>query len=270
MADKRKKAAHDQRLVFAALFMISIMIVAPFLVRGVIKDNRAKQDAELHSSKLASISKSIAAETTTAQSEDLTEATDEREAEFFKDTLFIGDSRVVGLYEYGNVPNAKFFAQESISLTDLFETSVNVNGIGSCTLDSLLSSYQFKRIYLMCGINDLGNDPEVLFNRYSKIVNLIRQKEPNAELVIIANLHVTKERNESGDFINNTTINVFNAKISTKADGEHIKYIDPNAYFDDDEGNLSEEYSGDSAHIRASVQKDLKHWIMQNTNKVSK
>lgn len=75
---------------------------------------------------------------------------------YFKDVLFIGDSRTVGLFEYGQIEGANFFANTGMNVYNVREKTVSVSNLGNVTLDKLLSSKQYGKIYLMLGINELG------------------------------------------------------------------------------------------------------------------
>ena len=65
---------------------------------------------------------------------------------YFADALFIGDSRTVGLSEYGRLSGATYFADVGMSCYSVFQTTVNVPGIGSTDLTSLLHSRSFGKI----------------------------------------------------------------------------------------------------------------------------
>ena len=78
--------------------------------------------------------------------------------DFFENTLFIGDSRTVGLMEYGNIQGAHFFATSGLCIYDLDDTAIDIPGVGKVTILELLAKQNYSRIYLMMGINELGAD----------------------------------------------------------------------------------------------------------------
>ena len=80
------------------------------------------------------------------------------ERNYFDDALFIGDSRTVGISEYGDLNNATFFANTGMSVYNVFEKSVSVPKIGKLKLEQLLESKKFGKVYIMLGINELGYD----------------------------------------------------------------------------------------------------------------
>lgn len=153
----------------------------------------------------------------------------------FSDTLFIGDSRTVGLFEYGDLGQAVVFANSGMSIFNLLDAQVSLSGKDKQKLDQVLSSKSFKTIYLMLGINELGYDNHSIVRRYREVVDWIRAKQPEATLVLEANLHVTEETG--------------------------CPYIDVNPIFDDENGNLSAAYSSDGAHVLGKYYSVWVDWI---------
>ena len=75
---------------------------------------------------------------------------------YFDDALFVGDSRTLGMSQYGGLDNATFFADVGLTVFNAFDVSLNAGNYGSVTLSQLLSSGNFTKVYLMLGINELG------------------------------------------------------------------------------------------------------------------
>ena len=67
--------------------------------------------------------------------------------------------------------------------------------------------------------------------------------------------------------INNININKINNEISQLADNEKIFFIDVNEKFDDENGNLSSNYTQDNVHIYAKYYKEWSDWLSQNAVK---
>ena len=73
-----------------------------------------------------------------------------------ENTLFIGDSRTVGLAEYAQMDEAHFFATVGMSVYDVDTAKVSVPDVGKVTLSELLKNYQYDKLYVMLGFNELG------------------------------------------------------------------------------------------------------------------
>jgi len=184
----------------------------------------------------------------------------ESDPSYFDDALFIGDSRTVGIYEYGTLPNADYFC--SVGLASYKIDSEYVNG---CTIYDMLSTGSYGKIYVMLGINEVGNDFEYTMNSYVKLINILKEYQPDALIYIMANLHVTQTRQLQGDTINNENINALNSAMAELADGQKVFYLDVNEIFDDSDGNLMSECSNDGVHVLAKYYKTWCDWLCLNT-----
>lgn len=168
--------------------------------------------------------------------------------DFFENTLFIGDSRTVGLMEYGNIQGAHFFATSGLCIYDLDDTAIDIPGVGKVTILELLAKQNYSRIYLMMGINELGADIDYTGNLYREFITKIMELQPDTQLVICGNLHVTKGRSDSDTIYNNANIDRLNSHLKEIAQEKHLKYIDSNSIFDDETNSLSEAYTNDRTH----------------------
>ena len=183
---------------------------------------------------------------------------------YFDDALFIGDSRTVGLYEYGGLGNAEVFAHSGMSIYKVFNEEFKLKSGEVTTLETALQTKQFGKIYIMLGINELGYDFQKTVDHFYDAVALIRELQPNALVYIQANLHITNKKSEESDLFNNTNINNFNQAVGELADGKSIFYLDVNPLYDDEEGGLSEEFTTDHAHILGKYYVDWVDFILQN------
>ena len=186
---------------------------------------------------------------------------------YFDDALFIGDSRTVGIAEYGGIKNATYFANTGMSVYNLAKTKVNISGLGKVTLDDLLASYKFGKVYILLGINEMGYDLDKTASKYRELVNKIQANQEGAIIYIQANLHVTETKSKSSSTFSNSRINDLNSKLAQIANNQNIFYIDINEKFDDEKGNLPSNYSQDGVHIYAKYYKDWTNWIAENVVK---
>lgn len=182
-----------------------------------------------------------------------------------KNSLFIGDSRTVGLMEYGGIEDADFFCTVGMSVYNIHKKPVSVNNVGKVTLTELLNNKKYDKIYIMLGINEIGYEFNSIVNKYTELIEFIETKQPDAVIFIQANLHVTKSRSDDDKVINNNAINRLNSELSKLADNKNKFYIDANPLFDDENGCLSADKSEDGAHILAKYYKEWGNWIIKQT-----
>lgn len=183
------------------------------------------------------------------------------------DTLFVGDSRTVGIREYSGLKGADFFCSVGMNVFDVTGESLSVDGVGNVTLSQLLSKKQYSKIYIMLGINEVGYPHSSVVDKYSKVLDLIKEKQSNASIIIEANLHVSKSRSDSDKVVNNAAINDLNTKLSALADGSKVFYIDANTIFDDASGSLSSDMTSDGTHLYAKYYPTWVEWISTETAK---
>lgn len=188
--------------------------------------------------------------------------------DYFNDAVFIGDSRTVGLFEYGGLEErADFFAKISLTIYDVFTEKVAKDELTGrkLTIEEALTGKQYGKVYLMLGINELGTGTtESFMKEYEAVVRKIRRLQPNAVIFVEGIMRVTGEKNETDPIFNNTNINEKNEEIAKLANGEDIFYIDVNEVVCDEEGNLNEAYTIDEIHLKAKYYEIWKQFLLEH------
>ncbi len=180
---------------------------------------------------------------------------------YFRDALFIGDSRTVGLATYGDIDGADFFASVGMNVYKLQNERVSINSV-SYSLDELLNSKTYGKVYVMLGINELGYNRNTTAEKYSALIESIKTAQPYAKIFIEANIHVSSAKSASSEYINNSNMDLFNAEIKKFHDGVRVFYVDPNEVFDDSYGALSSNYSSDGIHLLPSCMSIWKDYLL--------
>ena len=199
-----------------------------------------------------------AADTTNSEAKKQPELFVTSDPSYFDDALFIGDSRTVGIKEYGTFKNSVFFCEPGFSACRIDEAKV-----GGKSLDDILTDGKFGKIYIMLGINEVGNDFEYTLGAYRSLVEKVMEKQPEALVFLQANLHVSASAEDK--VINNSGINSLNNAIATLADDKRVFYIDINELYDDDHGALNEGYTSDGVHPVAMYYTQWCEWLCTKT-----
>lgn len=181
----------------------------------------------------------------------------------FSGVLFIGDSRTVGLSEYGNLGQAEVFASSGMSVFNLFDSQVKMKNQQKKTLEQVFSERQFDTIFFMLGINEMGYEYSAIVKGYQKAVDRVRELQPEAVLVLEANLHVTEEKSSKSPVYNNERIEALNQDIRKMAEAGGDHFIDVNEVFDDGKGNMASQFSSDGAHVLGKYYSVWVDWIRQ-------
>lgn len=185
-----------------------------------------------------------------------------------KDALFIGDSRTVGLFEYSGMNKADYFASVGMSVFNIYDSEVSLPRVGKVSFSELLKNKKYGKIYVMLGINEMGYSFDSIVSEYKSLIKYIRKKQPDAVVILQANLYVTKSRSDSDDIINNKKISRLNKALESMADGKNVFFIDANPLFSDGKGNLSAEKSEDNTHLYAKYYSDWGKWIRKQTGSI--
>lgn len=187
---------------------------------------------------------------------------------YFKDALFIGDSRTVGIKEYGKLKEATYFCDTGMSIYNIYSRKVSISGVGKVDLKKLLSTKQYGKVYIMLGINEIGYPLDNSVKKFREVVQYIQEAQPNAIIVIQANLHVSKAKSDTDSTFNNKRIDKYNSKLAAIADSKRVFYIDANGIFDDGKGNLKAETTFDNVHIYAKYYVEWTKYIKEHAIKI--
>lgn len=192
--------------------------------------------------------------TTTEAAEDVSADFTHTDMSYFDDALFIGDSRTVGIRDFGTIKNADYFCDVGLTAAMAFDSPVD-----GVYLDNIINSGQYGKIYIMLGINEVGNDFEYTITQYRALVDKVRAHQPDAIIYIMANLHVAAAAETYS--INNEAIDYLNGRMSELCDGRKVFYLDVNEVFDNDLGYLNDEYTSDGVHVYAEHYETWCSWL---------
>ena len=154
-------------------------------------------------------------------------------------------------HDYAGLGNATYFTKNGLTVKDAMEKSfIELDG-KKVTLAEALGTRQFGKVYILLGINEIGAYTAADWAaQYKSLLDLVREKQPDAVIFIQSIFHTTQKKSDSSYF-KNEVINERNAAIAQLADGKTIFYLDLNPLFDDENGALRADYSGDGVHVRA-------------------
>lgn len=177
------------------------------------------------------------------------------EDDYFADAVFIGDSRTVGMYEYGGLEEiSTFYASSGLTIYKLLDAEiVKVPGQKKkITIEEALRENTFAKVYLMIGINEMGTGTvETFTGKYAEVVACLQELQPDAVIYIQGIMKVSTERSSKGDYITNEGIEARNAELAKLADNEKIFYLDVNPLLCDETGGMVASYTFDGVHLKA-------------------
>ena len=201
------------------------------------------------------------------KSGELESITDEDIDDEFEDAAFIGDSRTVGLQMNTNIPKASFYASIGLNIsTALSEPQVDLANGNKGTVLQGMQEKQFKRIYIMFGINELGwPNPDIFQEQYEELVTKIKELQPDATVYLQSILPVSYKALETNSVFTNENVDSFNELVKAAAENTKSEYLDVASVFKDANGALPEEASTDGIHLVHDYCNTWLKYIADNT-----
>lgn len=183
---------------------------------------------------------------------------------YFDDALIIGDSRAEDLKYYGKIDGADFFTVVGLSIYNVWKKTATVGGVETNITD-LLSSKKYGKIYIITGVNECGYNIKQTVKKYGAFIDKVKEMQPNAIIYANANIHITKKESDKNIYdCNNGSLNALNEGIKGLADNKTVYYLDVNPIFDDENGNLRADYTGDGTHLYAKYTIKWADWLKSN------
>lgn len=182
---------------------------------------------------------------------------------WFDDALFIGESRTAGLQSMGRLGNADYFCATSLTVFGVLDIRCDDLHFGKQTLGSLLSSKTYGKIYIHLGINELGGNNDDIIAQYQRLIDLIREKQPDAYIILQAVMAVSRSYASNPRFAVEN-VNALNARIEALAVDDHFRFIDVNEWLGDEEGYLRSEMTFDGCHLYGSGYEEWAQWLLEN------
>lgn len=189
---------------------------------------------------------------------------------YFDDAIFIGDSRTRSLELYAGLENSTFLSETGLNIYTVLDKKLTIAGSSSkTTVRDYLTDHQFHKIYLMLGVNELGTGTAESFGEtYLDVIQTIQELQPDAIIYVQAILHLSKEKDAQGTYINNANILERNAVLETFADNTRIFWLDANEALCDEDGYLISEYTFDGVHLQAKYVPIWLDWLMSHALEV--
>ena len=168
---------------------------------------------------------------------------------WFSDAAFIGNSLCDGLSLYGNLKGTTFFAAQSVTVSTILTNECINSGSGYIPITDALAKKQYKKVFIMLGINEIYLSSSWFYSKYSTLIDSIRELEPGAEIYVQSILPVTEEKSNSGGSITKANVDAFNASLKQLSSAKSVFYLDVNSALADENGYLPVDGSTDGVHL---------------------
>lgn len=171
---------------------------------------------------------------------------------WFKDSVFVGNSRTEGLRNYDGLNGASYYAEKGLMVDTVYtKKAVNIKGRKLTAMQAIKEGH-FGKVYLMFGINELGwSSTQTFFDDYRKIIADIKKDSPKAIIYIQSIMPVSEKKSESSAVYNNTKIKEFDERLKGLAKEEKAVYLDIAGAVSDSGGVLPDGASVDGVHLNS-------------------
>ena len=183
---------------------------------------------------------------------------------YFDDALFIGDSRMEALALYARLGDADYFTSVGMSVFKLFSQECYDDNFSTTDLTGLLQSRSYGKIFMMLGINESGYSFGALEDAYREDVEEIRRLQPNAKIFLLKIYGVSRGQAEGRDYLGPENLTKVNNMIESLCDGQTIICLDPRSLYEDADGYLRDECSGDGIHPYAKELATFDEWLCRS------
>lgn len=165
----------------------------------------------------------------------------------FDKSVMIGNSLVEGFFMWSGMTNIKY----------IYDTGAVVSAVlGRMDLSPLtMNPGRYTDIYLMFGLNEIGTDVNSFVTNYKKLIDFIRESQPDANIYVVSVTPVTDQVDKDPNEVQSMDrIDKFNAALKEFCADEKIWYLDIYSMLLDEWGYLSADYAyaGDGKHFEKS------------------
>ena len=185
---------------------------------------------------------------------------------YFDDAVFIGNSRTEGFMLYAGLTNATYLTAVGLMVDTIFTQPYAKVGEEKMTIIDALKTMDFSKVYIMLGLNELGWVYSSVYQEYyGRIIDTIREINPDAVIYIQSILPVSAEKSEKDEVYNNPRIQEFNGLLRQLAEEKEVYYLDVAEAVADETGCLPEGASFDGVHLMPEYCKKWRDYLKIHT-----
>lgn len=178
---------------------------------------------------------------------------------YFDNVAIVGDSITYFLLQWESktdyLGDMLFLARGGVSMNGFVRRFKNIYYRGKeMNLEDAIAQSQVERVYFLMGSNDISASTQrpYLFDNWNIMLERIREKSPDVEIVLISNIPLYGDEQESKQdrFQQyNTLIEDYNVKLKQFAEENGCLFLDLCYYVQDHYNRMPEIYSQGSYHM---------------------
>lgn len=185
--------------------------------------------------------------------------------DWFSNTAMIGHSLMEGMRANSGLDTPDYYTLTGASVSVLLSSGeVHLPDGSYGTLAGGLSGTDYDHVYLFMGINEVSGALDTLRSDYQRLLDLVREKAPHADIYVLAVLPVTEYKAAEGVFTVER-ITAYNEMLQTLCAQQGCWYVDVYNFYADPNGYLPTSASSDGVHLYAGEYPELLRYIKRHT-----
>jgi len=199
------------------------------------------------------------------------EAGEAKDASYYDDALFIGDSRAIGFCSSMGIKNC--YAKQSLGAVSMLKTSVRTTYIGeqeiNYTILQLLANEKnnYTKVYFLLGVNDYYNEAEKWrTNITNDILKIKSALNEGTEVYFISIFPVNNAKAaEHGMGVTNAAVRKLNDILPEICNDTGIHLVNASEVLTDDHFYIPYSASTDGVHFGYNLNKTISDYILTHT-----
>ena len=192
-----------------------------------------------------------------------------KEDSFFENSVFVGDSVMMGFRNYILRQENGFMGSPEFLVSGSYSLRMALNPVSETTIHPVYQGKQqliwdamsmlgVKKAFIALGLNDIGMlSVEDTYENYQKVIAAIYEANPDIAIYVISTTNIYNG-SEVGN-LNNENVRLLNQKMKNYCARSKEEFIDIADYLIDEDGYLKEEYCSDNYVHQTSAAYDI--WV---------
>lgn len=173
---------------------------------------------------------------------------------FFEDAAFLGNSLIDGFRLFSGLDTCDYYCA----------TSMTVTNTGNLIAD--MAQQQYKKVYILLGINEIGYDVDYFSGLYQDMLDDIIEKQPDADIYIMSLTPVSAHKSSTSDTFNMDRIATYNDALHELAEENDCYYVDLCEALSGSDGFLPSDVTSDGVHFAAGHYKVWLEYLKTHYN----
>ena len=212
------------------------------------------------------VSDTVSSETNTGDFFPIIDEGEPVDADYFDDAVFIGDSIVNGLKLNSAIARSStWLVNDNMTVASAETDAIELADGTTTKLMDALEAEQYKKVYIMLGVNDLTAPADEWAQQYGELLADIAEKQPDAIIYVMGVMPVSRIAAQGKDHLSPISITNHNQALFKVLWNNGYYYLDTYGQFADGEGYLASEDNTDGIHLTASKYLEMYQYICGRT-----